>query len=182
MSSVAVAVVAFQCFLLAVFAFFAFFNYLYALASLRKPGFPKRAFSAGTVGIVSEHQKLVRIRQLVAGANCVIQYMSLVVGYDDDTDRDHPGSVRHEMIEIWESPDFVFFHRPSNAGFKAGNLQKVHQYLESRGVDHMYLLDADWHPEPDVIERTVELLGADEAAAFVQTKRVSFPNGMNLFR
>ncbi|MCD6298684.1 MAG: glycosyltransferase [Deltaproteobacteria bacterium] len=91
-------------------------------------------------------------------------------------------SPQREPIEIWESPGFVFFHRPLNVGFKGGSLEKVRQYLASRNIEYMYLLDADWHPQKDALERTIEVLEADERTAFVQTKRISSPSGMNLFQ
>jgi cellulose synthase/poly-beta-1,6-N-acetylglucosamine synthase-like glycosyltransferase len=46
----------------------------------------------------------------------------------------------------------------------------------------MYLLDADWHPQPDALERTLSVLEAQDNVAFVQTKRLAFPQGMNLFQ
>ena len=75
------------------------------------------------------------------------------------------GQARQEPIEIWESPDFVLFHRPINAGFKGGSLQKVLQYLRHRDIELMYLLDADWRPQPDALERTLEVLEADDEVA-----------------
>lgn len=89
---------------------------------------------------------------------------------------------KREPIEIWESPNFVFFHRPLNVGFKGGSLEKVGQYLASRNIEYMYLLDADWHPQKDALERTLEVLEAEERTAFVQTKRISSPNRMTLFQ
>jgi cellulose synthase/poly-beta-1,6-N-acetylglucosamine synthase-like glycosyltransferase len=95
---------------------------------------------------------------------------------------DRAGRVWQEPIEIWESADFVLFHRPINAGFKAGSLLKIQHYLQSRNIELMYLLDADWHPQQDTLERTLEVLEANKNTAFVQTKRLSFPTGMNLFQ
>ena len=101
---------------------------------------------------------------------------------EDSAPHNVGGALARLSIEIWESPGFVFFHRPSNVGFKAGSLKKVHEYLTYRRISYMYLLDADWHPQPDAIERTLELLCADQLSAFVQTRRMSFPRGMNLFQ
>ena len=58
----------------------------------------------------------------------------------------------------------------------------VQRYLEWRDFAFMYLLDADWHPQPDAVERTVEVIEANEDVAFVQTKRVTRPKGMSLFQ
>jgi len=44
------------------------------------------------------------------------------------------------------------------------------------------LLDADWHPPADALEMTLGVLEADATAAFVQTKRISSPVGMNIFQ
>jgi GT2 family glycosyltransferase len=68
------------------------------------------------------------------------------------------GSTPPNSVEIRESPDFVFHHRQSNAGFKGGNLRAISSYLRNRGINLMYLLDADWHPQADCIDRTMELL------------------------
>src|SRR5580658_2503140 len=87
-----------------------------------------------------------------------------------------------EPVEIWESPGFVLLHRLSNRGFKGGNLREVSRYLRNRGIELMYLLDADWHPQPDCLERALEVLEADDHAAFVQTKRLTLKRGMGLFQ
>jgi cellulose synthase/poly-beta-1,6-N-acetylglucosamine synthase-like glycosyltransferase len=87
-----------------------------------------------------------------------------------------------EPVEIWESPGFVFLHRHSNRGFKGGNLREVSAYLRNRGIELMYLLDADWHPQADCLERALEVLEADDRAAFVQTKRLTFKHDLGLFQ
>jgi len=46
----------------------------------------------------------------------------------------------------------------------------------------MYLLDADWHPQADCLERALEVLEADDHAAFVQTKRLTFKRDLGLFQ
>ncbi len=74
--------------------------------------------------------------------------------------------------ELWESERFVLFHRRHNAGFKAGNLKAMEGYLRLRGFDYLYLLDADWRPQPDALERCLETIAAAPDAAFVQTKRL----------
>lgn len=89
---------------------------------------------------------------------------------------------REEAIEIWESEDFILFHRPSNIGFKGGSLKKIQQYLDSKNIELMYLLDSDWHPQVDALEKTLGTLEADPQAAFVQTRRISSPIGMNAFQ
>jgi cellulose synthase/poly-beta-1,6-N-acetylglucosamine synthase-like glycosyltransferase len=194
-----------------VFSFFSFFNYLYAIASLWKPKIQRKRPSGKKVAvvIVSFNEKYV-IEETIRACDELSYPDKLTVLADDSTDPEvvemlrtiaisrgckrvesHPfmqeiantgGQLKQEPIEIWESLDFVLFHRPVNSGFKGGSLQKVQQYLESRDIGLMYLLDADWHPQKDVIEKTVEVLEANDDTAFVQTKRVSFPKGMNLFQ
>lgn len=197
--------------LLSAFSFFAFFNYLYGLASLWKPRF-RRTIPSGekvAVVVVSFNERYV-LPETIRACDALSYPNKITVLADDSTDPQvvdmlrrfalsqgcrkverhpftqeiptDPGQTQHEPIEIWESPDFVFFHRPANVGFKGGSLQKVCQYLESQDIKLMYLLDADWHPQVDALERTLEVLEADERIAFVQTKRVSFPTGMNLFQ
>ncbi len=85
-------------------------------------------------------------------------------------------------IEILESPSFVYFHREKNLGFKAGSLEVVMPYLDKRGIKLMYLLDADWHPQQDALERTLEVMEAEENIAFVQTKRLTNPKGLSVFQ
>jgi cellulose synthase/poly-beta-1,6-N-acetylglucosamine synthase-like glycosyltransferase len=200
-----------QFLLLSVFSFFSFFNYLYSIASLWKPELERKRPSGKKVAvvIVSFNEKYV-LTETIRACDELSYPNKLTVLADDSTDPEvvemlrniaisrccmrlegHPffqdvagpdGQLNREPVEIWESPDFVLFHRPTNAGFKAGSLQKVQQYLEGCNIGLMYLLDADWHPQKDALERTVEVLEARDDTAFVQTKRVSFPKGMNLFQ
>ncbi len=200
-----------QLLLLAMFSFFSFFNYLYGIASLWQPKIQRKRPSGRRIAvvIVSFNEKYI-LEDTIHACDALSYQNKLIVLGDDSTDPQvvenlrsyaklkgckkverHPfyqeiktntGRLRKEPVEIWESPNFVFFHRPLNAGFKAGSLRKIHQYLESRNIELMYLLDADWHPQQDALERTLEVLEADESLAFVQTKRISFPQGMNLFQ
>jgi len=200
-----------QLLLLAVFSFFSFFNYLYGIASLWRPKIDRKLPSGRRIAIVivSFNEKYI-LEETIHACEALSYPNKLIVLGDDSTDpqvvenlrsyaksrgckkvEGHPffqeiksntGQVRKESIEIWESSDYVLFHRPLNAGFKAGSLKKIHQYLESRNIELMYLLDADWHPQEDALERTLEVLEANEKLAFVQTKRISFPKGMNLFQ
>lgn len=211
MVNAAIVLLIIQSFLLGLFLVFAFFNYLYGIASLWKPKIPKIRLSGKKIAvvIVSFNERHV-LADTISACDILSYPNKIIVLADDSTDSQvvislrklaisrgckkvetHPffqefkssnGQLRKEPIEIWESSDFVFFHRPVNAGFKAGSLQKVHQYLENRNIELMYLLDADWHPQKDALERTSEVLEANEDTAFVQTKRISFPKGMNLFQ
>lgn len=200
-----------QTVLLGLFSFFSFFNYLYGFASLWKRDIHRVRPSGRRVGVVIVAFNEENVLEGTIKACDTLTYQNkLIVLADDSTDPkviesirniakargckevvNHPfsqetidetGRICEMPIEIWESPDFILFHRPDNLGFKGGSLQKVQQYLDSRNIDLMYLLDADWHPQHDVLERTIEVLEADETLAFVQTKRLSFPKGMNLFQ
>jgi cellulose synthase/poly-beta-1,6-N-acetylglucosamine synthase-like glycosyltransferase len=200
-----------QCSLLCVFSFFLFFNVLYGIASLWKPRIKRTQPSGKTVAvvIVSFNEKYV-LEGTIAACDRLSYPHKLTVLVDDSTEpyvvetlrqlavargckkvghhsffqeiEDGSGRKRQEPIEIWESPNFVFFHRPANVGFKGGSIQKVLGYLESRNIDLMYLLDADWHPQPDALERTLEVLEAEKDIAFVQTKRITFPKGLGQFQ
>jgi cellulose synthase/poly-beta-1,6-N-acetylglucosamine synthase-like glycosyltransferase len=210
-ASLALALLAVQTVLLAVFSFFAFFNYLYGIASLRQRPIARVAPSGRRIGVVVVAFNEGEVLDGTLAACDALSYANKVtVLADDSTDptivdklrrlartrgcielEHHPfrqetvdaaGRRNDFWIEIWESPDFVWFHRPVNVGFKAGSLVKVQQYLLTRGIDLMYLLDADWHPPTDALERTTEVLEAQPDIAYVQTQRLSFPEGMNLFQ
>lgn len=207
----AIVILVIQFLLIGLFSFFSFFNYLYGIASLWKPKIKRKRPSGKKIAVVIVAFNEEHVLEETIRACDELSYQNkITVLADDSTDlkvaemlrnfaisrgckkvEGHPffqeiissdGHLRQEPIEIWESPDFVLFHRPVNAGFKGGSLQKVHQYLENRNIELMYLLDADWHPQKDALERTVEVLEANEDIAFVQTKRISFPKGMNLFQ
>ena len=196
---------------LLVFFGFACFNYLYAFASLRKPHIPRTQHSGEEVAvvIVAYNEKFI-LERTIQGCEQLTYPKRFTVLADDSTDPEiidqirhfaiargckqllnhsfmqeistESGDVRYEPIEIWESKDFVLFHRPSKDGFKAGSLRKLQTYLERRHTRYMYLLDADWKPQPDALERSLEVLEAKDDIAFVQTKRVAFPYGMNIFQ
>ncbi len=207
----AVLLLAIQGMLLVSFSFFAFFNFLYGWGSLRSLVIKRVPHSGRRIAvvIVSFNEEHVLEKTLKA-CEALTYRNKLIVLADDSTDptvveslralakergcvlRDsHPFIQEMELgrragacepIEIWESPGFVLFHRPKNVGYKAGSLRKVQEYLHSRDIELMYLLDADWHPQSDALERTLGVLEANDTTAFVQTKRISFPQGMNLFQ
>lgn len=207
----AIVLLVIQGILLSLFCFFAFYNYLYGIASLWKPRIRRTDPSGKTVAvvIVSFNEKHV-LEDTVRACEALTYQNKIIVLADDSTDpetlaksrrlaqswgcekiSEHPffqevdrgnGKVEREPIEIWESPHFIFFHRPLNAGFKGGSLEAVCHFLKSRQIGWMYLLDADWHPQRDALEQTLAVLEADTNAAFVQTKRISSRKGMNLFQ
>ncbi len=200
-----------QLLLLSFFSYFAFFNYLYGIASLWCPKYRRGKPSGKQVAvvIVSFNEKYV-LEDTIRSCEAIDYPNKVVIVADDSTDpeivnklrslaiskgckkkRNHSfyeivdsstGPVKKEPVEIWESNDFILFHRPFNAGFKAGSLFKIQNYLRQRNIDLMYLLDADWHPQEDALQRTMEVLEADDNIAFVQTRRESYPKGMNLFQ
>jgi len=200
-----------QALLLGLFSFFSFFNYLYGIASLWKSNI-RRVKPSGkkvAVVVVAFNEKYV-LKNTIKACDSLTYENKITVLADDSTDpevieslrnyaksrgcrllqnhfftqelTDKNGHIQEAPIEIWESPEFILFHRPANVGFKGGSLKKVCHYLDNRNIDLMYLLDADWHPQSDALERTLEVLEANDNAAYVQTKRVSFPKGMNLFQ
>ncbi len=197
--------------LLALFVFFAWFNYLYGVASLLYPRIPRvRPEEKRIAVVIVAFNEGEVIEQTIRACEALTYKNKIIIVADDSNDQivveqlrhaarargarqvpntsfyqgylDGNGTPRRDLIEIWESPGFVLFHRPSNVGFKSGSLEKVLSYLEGKHIDRMYLLDADWHPQPDALERTLEVLEAQDNTAFVQAKRLAFPNGMNLFQ
>ena len=211
MATSAILLLVMQILVLLVFSFFSFYHYLYGIASLWKPRLPRIPHSGEKVAvvIVAFNERFV-IENTLNACDQLTYPNKLIILADDSTDPEavehvrqlaisrgcqrvmehgfrqdipHPdGSLKEEPIEIWESESFVLFHRPKNVGFKAGSLKKVHDYLHSRGIAYMYLLDADWQPQPDALERTLEVLEADKSVAFVQTKRITSPQGMSVFQ
>jgi cellulose synthase/poly-beta-1,6-N-acetylglucosamine synthase-like glycosyltransferase len=195
--------------LLGCFAFFAAFNVLYAIAALGTPRIRRVKHSGRRVAvvIVSYNERYV-LPDTIRSCERLTYANKLIVLSDDSDDPEISGTLarmagergcRYRGVqssgtppfgpgdsevpfEIWESPEFVYLHRQSNLGFKGGNLRQVSRYLRSRGIDLVYLLDADWHPQEDAIERALEALEADPRAAFVQTKRITFENGIRLFQ
>ena len=211
MASSALILFTVQCLFLGIFSFFGFFNYLYGIASLWRSVLPRTQTSGKKIAvvIVSFNERYV-LEDTIRACDELTYPNKLTILADDSSDPELVEKLRRlaisrgcekvinhglyqeiiqpnsppqrEPIEIWESPGFVFFHRPLNVGFKGGSLEKVRQYLASRNIEYMYLLDADWHPQKDALDRTIEVLEADERTAFVQTKRISSPSGMNLFQ
>jgi len=211
MERIAYGILAFQIALIFCFVFFAFFNCLYGLASLRRPRL-KRVPPSGrkiAVVIVSYNERFV-LPETVASCDSLTYANRITVLADDSSDPEIVETLRkmavsrgcqevdakarvHDQartaadpatkpLEIWESPDFVYLHRHSNHGFKGGNLREVSGYLRNRGIELIYLLDADWHPQPDCLERALEVLEADDRAAFVQTRRLTLEHDLGLFQ
>jgi cellulose synthase/poly-beta-1,6-N-acetylglucosamine synthase-like glycosyltransferase len=201
---------AIQVILLSCFSFYAFFNYLYSLAALLPARIKKTAHSNKPVAvvIVAYNEEFVLSDTLRACEK--LTYLNrFIILADDSTDQTIAAKLREEAlqrgclpvpvpenvkqlvglpgsnrveVEILESPGFVYFHRASNLGFKGGILQQVHRYLENCGIELVYVLDADWHAQPDAIERCMEALEAKPDIAFVQTKRIAFESGIGLFQ
>lgn len=211
MERIAYVVLALQMGLILCFVFFAFFNCLYGLASLRKPRLRRTPHSGRKIAvvIVSYNEKFV-LPETVASCDSLTYPNRIILLADDSSDPEIVADLRKmaasrgcqkvdsnvpvgdqpqttidmaaEPVEIWESQGFVLLHRHSNRGFKGGNLREVSRYLRNRGIELMYLLDADWHPQADCLERALEVLEADDTAAFVQTKRLTFKQGLGLFQ
>ncbi len=210
MELTALGLLAVQFALLGVFGFFSAFNYLYGFASLWKPSIRRTTPSgARTAVVIVAYNERHVLEGTLRAVDQLTYPNKLVVLADDSTDpeivannlelarargarkvQEHgltqtvncDGVLSETPIEIWESPDFILLRRPGNVGFKAGSLRKVVECLQERNIATMYLLDADWRPQPDALERTHEVLEAYDDVAFVQTKRVSDRSDMNLFQ
>ena len=204
-----VALFALQLVLLACFAFFAVFNYVYAIAALRRPRIRRVTHSNRKVAvvIVSYNEKHV-LPDTIKSCERLAYANKLIVLSDDSDDPEiveslsrlaadrgcrfqglHsagdaflPDGTADVPFDLWESPGFVYLHRRSNLGFKGGNLRQVSRYLRSRGIDLVYLLDADWHPQHDAIDLALQALEADDRIAFVQAKRITLQDRLGLFQ
>jgi cellulose synthase/poly-beta-1,6-N-acetylglucosamine synthase-like glycosyltransferase len=177
--------------LLLYFGFFAVYNYVYAVAALsrrRPPVVSPVPEGRVAVVIVSFNEREVIADTVAACERLSYGNKTVIVGDDSKdpetiailrrlaTDRGcvRRGSARYAGtdVELWESDGFVVFHRADNVGFKAGNLKTLEGYLQERAFTHMYLLDADWRPQTDAIERCLETIEVDPAIGYVQTKRL----------
>lgn len=211
MAWIAIALFSIQSIVLLLFCFFGVFNALYGFASLRRPSIRRTKHSGRQIAVVvvSFNEKHV-LENTIRACETLTYRNKLIVMADDSTDSDvveslrevaraggcrkvtehgcvqeitgPDGSERLESIEIWEGPGLVLLHRPQNVGFKAGSIRNVEAYLRSRNIELMYLLDADWRPQRDALERCLEVLEADERVAFVQTKRLAVQDGLNRFQ
>ncbi|MFI7601702.1 glycosyltransferase family 2 protein [Actinoplanes sp. NPDC049681] len=173
--------------LLLYFGCFAAYNYAYSAAALfpsRIPTVVPRPAAKVAVVVVSFNEREVLADTVAACERLSYPGKTIIVG-DDSKDPETIDLLRKlaaergclpvawgDGVEIWESEGFVVFHRADNVGFKAGNLKALEGYLRHRGFDYMYLLDADWRPQADAIERCLEVIEADDRVAYVQTKRL----------
>ncbi len=190
----------FQAVLLLFFLFFAFYNYRYQIASLFPPKFKKTAgsFTAKVaIIIVCRNEKAVICDTIQACERLTYANKTIIIG-DDSNDTETMKLLRpiahkygcnrlnHNVAfgfdEAYESERFVLFHREKNNGFKAGNIKRIEGYLKAKGFEYLYILDADWHPEPTAIEQCLEVIEAEPAIAYVQTCRNSYYGKWEHFR
>ncbi|WP_322761190.1 glycosyltransferase family 2 protein [Frankia sp. Cr2] len=182
-----------QTLLLVYFSFFGWYNYLYLFAGLRKQKLTRIAISHENrvaVVIASFNEKGVIADTIAACLKMTYHNKTIIVA--DDSNDPETISILQDIagkngcmepldprfadpnVTVLESPSFVLFHRIKNVGYKAGNLSSLERYLTSRGYGYMYLLDADWHPQEDAVERCLEVIDAAPDIAFVQTKRLYY--------
>ncbi|MCU7722711.1 glycosyltransferase [Actinoplanes sp. KI2] len=177
--------------LLIYFVCFAVYNYAYSVAALspvRLPTVKPRPGARVAVVVVSFNEREVLADTIAGCERLSYPHKTIIVG-DDSKDPATIALLRRLAvergcvpvegaryadtdIELWESDGFVVFHRADNVGFKAGNLKTLEKYLRERGFDYMYLLDADWRPQADAVERCLEVIEADATIGYVQTKRM----------
>ncbi|MEV4641466.1 glycosyltransferase family 2 protein [Actinoplanes sp. NPDC049548] len=177
--------------LLVYFGWFAAYNYAYSFAAMfpsRIPTVVPRPGARVAVVVVSFNEREVIADTVAACERLSYPGKTVIVG-DDSKDPETIALLRRMAVErgcrrvtgatygetdveVWESDGFVLFHRADNVGFKAGNLSSLEGYLRDRGFDYMYLLDADWRPQADAVERCLEVIQADPAIGYVQTKRL----------
>ncbi len=175
--------------LLLYFSVYAAYNYRYSIASLLPPRLKRVALESEpkvAVVIASFNEKNV-IADTVAACEQLSYPNATIIVADDSSNPETVQILRglaaargcrqgaySSGVELHEGDGFVLFHREQNIGFKAGSLSALEGYLHAAGFDYMYLLDADWRPQPDVVERCLELLAAEPSIAFVQTKRLNY--------
>ncbi|MBI4146148.1 glycosyltransferase [Candidatus Woesearchaeota archaeon] len=187
-----------QIIILMYFCYFGVYNYIYSFASLKRIRLKTTTPSNKKVAvvIVSFNEKEVLADTIKSCEELSYQNKVIIVGDDSNDGQTYPfllsiaqqkkckplhdaPFINHEKTEVLESPDFVIFHRKTNEGFKAGNLKELERYLHARGFEYMFLLDADYRPQKNAIERSLAILEADNKLAFVQTKREYYHGTMN---
>ncbi len=75
-------------------------------------------------------------------------------------------------IFIAKNKKLTIIHREKNIGFKAGNLNICHEYLEQNNIPFYALFDADWLPQIDFIEKIIPYFYTYSNASCVQFKRL----------
>lgn len=190
-----------QIILLIYFSFFGFYLYLYSFASLKKvvPRKVKLSGSKVAVVIVAFNEPEV-IESTVKACEKLTYKNKTIIVADDSNDKKtyeilkrmakerkckrlrKETFVNHDITHVHESDDFVVFHRTTNVGFKAGSLKELESYLKAKGFEYMYLLDAEWWPQKDTLERCLEVIEADDKLAYVQTVRQNYHGKMSLFQ
>ncbi len=175
--------------LLLLFVNFAAYNYFYGLASLFPVRLPRNDTIAGkkTAIVICCFNESRVIADTISHCERLTYPQKTIIVADDSND-----GVTQELlldlcakkggvaapsddpnVEIMESDELVVFHRRRNVGFKAGNLKDLEPYLVAKGFAYIYVLDADFRPQPDALERCCEVIEADDSIAYVQTKRIA---------
>lgn len=176
--------------LLGYFLFFAFYNYLYTIASFfYRPPKKVSKLSGNRVAIVkvSFNEKAV-LRKTLIDCEEISYPNKVIIAADDSNDgQTYPDIVDwvvkrggkelsvkqkekyHPDCNIWTTPkkDFMIIHRNTNEGYKAGNMRLVQKYLYANNIKYMYLLDADWTPDANVVDEALAVLEADPDLAYV---------------
>lgn len=179
-----------QILLVSYFSVFAFYNYLYSFASLRKKTLKtvKHNNPKVAVVIVAYNESNVIADTVVACEKLSYPNLQIILADDSDSGvsievlrqiRQERGCKRvypeeynnRKHINIYESKGFTLFHRTKKAGFKAGCLKDLESYLKANDFEYMYLLDAEWWPQDDAVDRLVEVIEADKNLAYVQARR-----------
>ena len=94
---------------------------------------------------------------------------------DDSTDETQELALAKVAKFKEEGLDIEYIHRRDRAGFKAGALE--HGLLTATG-EFIAIFDADFTPEPDILERTVHYF-SDSKVGMVQTRWEHLNRGSN---
>src|SRR4030042_2565156 len=189
----AIVLIILQLILLAYFLFFAYYNFRYSFYSLKKPVIKKCKPGNKKVAIVIvSYNEGDVLKDTISACEDLTYKNKVIICADDSNDNktfpmllkiaQNKGAKRlydkkyidQGKTEVYQSKNFALFHRHKNEGFKAGSLKELENYLKANNFKYMYLLDADWKPQPDAIERCLEVIEANKKTAFVQTKRASY--------
>lgn len=189
----AIILISLQLLLLAYFSFFSYYILRYSFFSLKKPKIKRvRKISNKKVAVVilSFNEGAVLKDTLAACEKLTYKNKVIILADDSKDNKTFPMLLR--LIQqkgakriydrkltangsiIYEADGYALIHRKNNIGFKAGSLKDLEGYFKNRGFEYMYLLDADWQPQLDTLERALEIIEADKKIAFVQTKRISY--------
>uniref|UniRef100_A0A0D3FJ41 glucomannan 4-beta-mannosyltransferase n=1 Tax=Oryza barthii TaxID=65489 RepID=A0A0D3FJ41_9ORYZ len=118
----------------------------------------------------------LEVYKLSIGAVCGLKWPKerlIIQVLDDSTDAFIKNLVELEC-EDWASKglNIKYATRSGRKGFKAGALKKGMEWDYAKQCEYVAIFDADFHPEPDFLLRTVPFLMHNQNVALVQARWV----------